>query len=64
MESFQDYYDYCRTTLAAQSGVTPGEARGFTLKGKQSRSLERMVRQWDEFCKGQEFICIPVPQTW
>jgi tRNA A37 methylthiotransferase MiaB len=64
MQSFQDYYDYCRTTLAAQSGVTPGEARGFTLKGKQGRSLESMVRQWDEFCTGQDFICIPVPQTW
>jgi radical SAM superfamily enzyme YgiQ (UPF0313 family) len=67
MHSFKDYYDYCRTTLAARPGATPGEARGFTMKGRrggQDRSLERMVRQWNEFCTGQPFTCIPVPQTW
>ena len=64
MKSFADYYNYCRTTVAARREAAPGEARGFTLKGKPGRSLELMVRQWNEFCVGQEFICIPVPETW
>ncbi len=64
MRSFMDYYEYCRMTPAARPGERVGAGRGFTLSGGQSRSLERMVRQWDDFCAGQEFLCIPVPQTW
>lgn len=64
MRSFMDYYEYCRMTPAEQPKVTPGERRGFTLRGRPNRSLEHMARQWDEFCVGQEFLCIPVPKTW
>jgi len=64
MRSFMDYYNYCRMTPAARPGVAPGKRRGFTLSGGQDRSLELMARQWDEFCAGQPFTCIPVPRTW
>jgi len=64
MQSFMDYYNYCRTTPAARPEVALGKGRGFTLSGGRGRSLELMARQWDEFCAGQEFTCIPVPQTW
>ena len=64
MRSFMDYYNYCRMTLAARPGVTPGKVRGFTWNGKRGRSLGLMARKWKEFCVGQKFICVPVPQTW
>jgi radical SAM superfamily enzyme YgiQ (UPF0313 family) len=64
MQSFRDYYHYCRMTTAAQPGTVPGKRRGFTLSGEQGRSLEQMARQWNEFCARQEFACFPVPETW
>jgi tRNA A37 methylthiotransferase MiaB len=64
MRSFRDYYDYCRKTVASRPGAAPGESRGFSAKAGQGQPLEAMVSQWNEFCAGQKFICVPVPQTW
>jgi hypothetical protein len=64
MQSFMDYYDYCRTTTTAQPGTPLGTHRGFTLSGKKTRSLDTMARQWDEFCATQDASCFPVPRVW
>jgi radical SAM superfamily enzyme YgiQ (UPF0313 family) len=62
---FLDYYNYCRMTLDIRPGeVAPCYQRGFTFRGEQNRSLELMVRQWNEFCARQDFLCFRVPQSW
>ena len=65
LRDFMDYYKYCRMTLDFRPGeVAPWQERGFRVSGRQDRSLELMIRQWNEFCTRQDFLCFPVPQSW
>jgi tRNA A37 methylthiotransferase MiaB len=62
LRSFKDYYDYCEQTLAIQAGEQPWKVRGFGYR--KNRSLQKMVRQWNEFCAGQACSCFKVPESW
>ena len=64
MQSFMDYYDYCRTTQATRQGTPLESHRGFTPGRGQTRSLERMASQWNEFCAGQKPNCFPIRRVW
>lgn len=65
LRRFVDYYDYCRTTLDLDPARTsPSHARGFVRHGKQPPQLDAMIRQWNEFCTGRDFMCFRVPLTW
>jgi len=65
MREFRDYYNYCRTTLDFHPAEkAPSQQRGFTFRGEQERSLELMMRQWNDFCARQDFMCFRVPASW
>jgi radical SAM superfamily enzyme YgiQ (UPF0313 family) len=65
MRSFVDYYEYCQATLDFRPGEAAlWEKRGFTARGRQDHSLEMMIRQWNEFCARQDFMCFRVPVAW
>ncbi|NIV34559.1 MAG: hypothetical protein GWN58_35390, partial [Anaerolineae bacterium] len=59
---FKDYYRYCEQTLAIQAGEGPWKVRGFGYR--KDRSLQKMVRQWNEFCAEQPSSCFKVPESW
>ena len=60
--SFRDYYAYCEQTLAIEAGEGPWKIRGFSYR--KDRSLQKMVRQWNEFCGEQPSSCFRVPESW
>ena len=62
LRSFDDYYEYCQQTLAIQAGEGPWKVRGFAYR--KDRSLQKMVRQWNEFCAKQPSSCFRVPESW
>lgn len=62
LRSFKDYYKYCEQTLAIQAGEGPWKVRGFAYR--KDRSLQKMVRQWNEFCAEQPSSCFRVPESW
>jgi radical SAM superfamily enzyme YgiQ (UPF0313 family) len=62
LRSFMDYHEYCQQTLAIQAGEGPWKVRGFDYR--KDRSLEEMVRQWNEFCAQQPSSCFRVPESW
>ena len=62
LRTFQDYYAYCQQTLAIQPGEGPWKVRGFV--SRQDRSLQKMARQWNDFCAGQPSSCFRVPESW
>ena len=62
LRSFEDYYQYCKQTLAIQAGEGPWKVRGFAYR--KDRSLPKMVRQWNDFCAEQPSSCFRVPEGW
>ena len=62
LRSFKDYYEYCQQTLAIQAGEGPWKVRGFAYR--KDRSLQKMVRLWNEFCAKQPSSCFQVPESW
>jgi tRNA A37 methylthiotransferase MiaB len=62
LRNFKDYYKYCQQTLAIQAGEGPWKVRGFAYR--KDRTLQRMVRQWNEFCAEQPSSCFRVPESW
>ncbi len=62
LRRFKDYYDYCQQTLAIQAGEGPWKVRGFVTR--QDRSLQKMARQWNDFCAEQPSSCFRVPESW
>jgi hypothetical protein len=48
LRSFEDFCKYCQQTLAIQAGEGPWKVRDFAYR--KDRSLQKMVRQWNEFC--------------
>ena len=62
LRNFKDYYKYCEQTLAIQAGEGPWKVRGFDYH--KDRSLQKMVRQWNEFCAEHPSSCFRVPESW
>jgi hypothetical protein len=62
LRRLKDYHSYCEQTLAIQAGEQPWKVRGFGYR--KNRSLQKMVRQWNEFCAGQACSCFRVPESW
>jgi len=62
LRSFRDHYKYCEQTLAIEAGEGPWKVRGFAYR--KDRSLQKMVRQWNEFCVEQPSSCFRVPESW
>lgn len=64
MSSFMDYYTYCEKTQLALPDAKTEQLRGFKLAEPQTRTLERMVQQWDAQRLGKEGSWWPVPPSW
>ncbi|MBN2001989.1 MAG: radical SAM protein [Anaerolineae bacterium] len=64
MQTFMDFYAYCRETQAAGPGARTGEWRGFTLSDPGSRSLAVMADKWDAASRGRESSWWPLPPSW
>jgi len=64
MNSFMDFYTYCRETQFNNPGARTELNRGFKLKDLDARSLERMADAWDELRVGKEANLWPIPPSW
>jgi hypothetical protein len=62
LRSFQDYYEYCKQTLAIRAGEGPWKIRGYA--SYKEPSLAKMVGQWNEFCAEQPSSCFRIPESW
>ncbi|MBM3187174.1 MAG: radical SAM protein [Chloroflexi bacterium] len=57
LNSFQDYYDYCRRTALEKPGVQGIDDRGFRWRGRTREEEHRMQALWTAFGRSQRFLC-------
>jgi hypothetical protein len=63
-KTFQDYYDYCRSTGIQSQDARTELHRGFHLSDTEARKLVRMADAWDQARQGRESSWWPVPPSW
>jgi radical SAM superfamily enzyme YgiQ (UPF0313 family) len=66
MNTFMDFYNYCKETQLADPNARTGVWRGFTILGDadSQRSLAKMADMWDAARVGKESSWWPVPPSW
>ena len=64
MQTFLDYYEYCRLTAVARPEARTGLLRGFVENPAGSRSIARMADRWDALCARLGEGCHRVPSAW
>ncbi|MCU0519534.1 MAG: SEC-C domain-containing protein [Anaerolineae bacterium] len=64
MQTFNDWYTYCRETQTGSPAARTELFRGFVLSDEAARSLEAMANAWDAAQRGHEDCWWPIPPGW
>jgi hypothetical protein len=64
MQTFNDWYTYCRETQTGSPAARTELFRGFVLSDEAARSLEAMANAWDAAQRGHEDRWWPIPPGW
>ncbi len=57
VRTFDDFYDHCRRTAAADPSLTVDGRHGFTDRRRAPGESDRIQRLWQDFARAQTFEC-------
>ncbi len=64
MNSFMDFYDYCKKTRFGSEEARTELNRGYSFADPEGRSMKKMADRWDQGREGRESSWWPTPPSW